>query len=287
MQNNQTTSDQLIELLLDQKRMKKSLVGGNRASVRSHRRSKRPARLLPLQLLYDRSNKTDNNTDQSTRRFYGPPTNCLELSQLGYTLNDFYLVKTTDANINTPKDGITKLEAISCSFRHQKGAAFRQPHNILENRVGSLKVFGSRSLNGAVHFRVRLESDLKYSNTIVILFGKIVLNMGGGHYDGAKGVFTVPKMGIYYQINFSGMLKSNIAEKKYPIYIQLKINDRISPDFTRIEDNQRLHRVLHETILLNKGDQISVTVDSANGVQYFELNAYATFSCSLLEEVHE
>jgi len=254
-QKNQTTLDQLIELLLDQKGMKKSLVGGNRASVKSHRRSKRPARLLPLQLLFNRSNKTDNDTDQPIRRFYGPPTNCLELSQLGYTLNGFYLVKTTDANINTLKDGITKLEAISCSFRHQEGAALKPTHNILENRVGSLKLFGRKSLNDGVHFRVRLESDLKYSNTIVILFGKIVLNMGGGHYDGAKGVFTVPKMGIY-QINFSGMFKSNIADKKYPIYIQLKINNIISPDFTRIEDNQRLHRALHETILLNRGGQI-------------------------------
>jgi len=157
-------------------------------------------------------------------------------------LNGFYLVKTTDANINTPiKDGITKLEAISCAFRHQEGAAFRQPHNILENRVGGLKLFGRKSLNGgAVHFRVRSESVHTRSNTFVIPFSKIILNMGGGHYDGAKGVFTVPKMGIY-QINFSGMFKSHIADQKRSIYIQLKINDRISPDFTSCSLLEEVH----------------------------------------------
>ena len=42
-------------------------------------KGKRPARLLPLQLLY---NRKSNGTDMVPRRFYGPPTNFSDLSKL-------------------------------------------------------------------------------------------------------------------------------------------------------------------------------------------------------------
>ena len=82
---------------------------------------KRPARLLPFHLLYgDRRNVTD---DEPVRRFYGPPTNCSELSQLGYTLNGFYLVKTAENNhgINMKDGDEIRVKVISCTFKYPKG----------------------------------------------------------------------------------------------------------------------------------------------------------------------
>jgi len=51
---------------------------------------KRPARLLPLQLLF---NKNSTDDVPLPPKFYGPPHNCSELSKLGYTLNGFYRSK--------------------------------------------------------------------------------------------------------------------------------------------------------------------------------------------------
>lgn len=52
------------------------IYGGHHYSPEKARNIKRPARLLPLKLLYgERRNETESNTI----RFYGPPTNCSDL----------------------------------------------------------------------------------------------------------------------------------------------------------------------------------------------------------------
>lgn len=59
-------------------------------------RSKRPVRLLPAKFWQGGSK---NDTNQHTiPRFYGPPSNCSDLSLLGYTLNGYYLVKQAKSN---------------------------------------------------------------------------------------------------------------------------------------------------------------------------------------------
>ena len=45
---------------------------------------------------YTCSEKGDtSNKEQINLQFYGPATNCDELSNLGYTLNGYYLVNST------------------------------------------------------------------------------------------------------------------------------------------------------------------------------------------------
>jgi len=53
----------------------------------NHFRNKRPVRLLPPHILYgERKNETELQK-QMNRRRYEQPTNCSDLSLLGYTLN--------------------------------------------------------------------------------------------------------------------------------------------------------------------------------------------------------
>jgi len=44
-----------------------------------------------------------------TKPFYGPPTNCIELGKLGYTLNGYYLVKESNNG--------GQIEVILCRFQ--------------------------------------------------------------------------------------------------------------------------------------------------------------------------
>ena len=94
-----------------------------------HYRQERPARLLPLQLLFRRNNNTENKIS----RFYGEPTNCSQLSELGYTLNVFYLVKSSNS-LNT--SGL-QLETVFGSFKQPEDHPLNS--STLEKRVGFLK----------------------------------------------------------------------------------------------------------------------------------------------------
>lgn len=49
-------------------------------------------------------------------QFFGPPTNCSEIGMLGYTLNGYYLVKSTD-QINK-----NKIKIVYCAFRQAQEA---------------------------------------------------------------------------------------------------------------------------------------------------------------------
>ncbi len=54
------------------------------------RRHRRPYRLLPLR---------DHTKSKKMGKFYGPaPTNCSQLSQLGYTLNGYFHVKSANTD---------------------------------------------------------------------------------------------------------------------------------------------------------------------------------------------
>jgi len=73
---------------------------------------------------------TDNEKMlEAVRRFYGPPTNCSALSELGYTLNCFYLVKAPE----NKNDGQMQVEVVSCAFKHPEGIYNRS--NIIEKKA--------------------------------------------------------------------------------------------------------------------------------------------------------
>jgi len=143
-------------------------------------RNKRPARLLPLQLLYgERKNETE------IPRFYSPPTNCTELSQLGYTLNGYYLVKNFN---DSDQNAAVNLDTVYCAF---KQPPFTYSPSKLEKRIvlkGKLvessqgeKVAGNSVSNGAaIHFHVesqgrtgqekngRDDSGVQFEKTLLI-----------------------------------------------------------------------------------------------------------------------
>jgi len=86
----------------------------------NNHRNKRPVRLLPPHILYgERRNETDHQK-QVNRRRYGQPTNCSDLSILGYTLNGFYLVKSNESSTEQSNIDI-KLETVFCAFKQPDG----------------------------------------------------------------------------------------------------------------------------------------------------------------------
>lgn len=78
-------------------RMMEVLAHSTNPSAQGKVRQKRPYRLLPLK---DDNVRPVGDGNQLTinhqSRFYGPPTNCSDLSRLGYTLNGYYQVKTVN-----------------------------------------------------------------------------------------------------------------------------------------------------------------------------------------------
>jgi len=109
------------------KEMKKSsnCYKNNDCSSEKHKQSnKRPARLLPLQLLFDRDDDDDDHTTKKPpRKFYGPPTNCSDLARLGYTLNGYYLVQHNYANTVTKHSYNFSIsletDIVYCTFKQE------------------------------------------------------------------------------------------------------------------------------------------------------------------------
>ena len=86
------------------------------SSEKHNKQSKRPARLLPLQLLFDRDEDEDDTTKKPPPpKFYGPPTNCL-VNQ-GYSLNGFYLDKNPLVDATFQKT--TRVETVYCAFKQE------------------------------------------------------------------------------------------------------------------------------------------------------------------------
>jgi len=171
---------EIIEELIDQ-RIKEYLTVGDvedeSQGTVERRGNKRPARLLPLQLLFDKDDE-DTTKKPPPRRFYGPPSNCSELAQLGYTLNGFYLVKpksSSDIITNSKKDKIKQLETVFCSFK-QEG-----PVNAsrVEKRVGLLEM-ESIPLRDGVYFYAIWNKTYKvdWFDECILKFNYYLLNKG-------------------------------------------------------------------------------------------------------------
>lgn len=73
-------------------------------------------------------NQTDGE-DIADTRFYGPPTNCDELSKLGYTLNGYYWVNSSGQSNNS------FMEVISCRFKKPKGSKEGKSYNKRRNQT--------------------------------------------------------------------------------------------------------------------------------------------------------
>lgn len=124
-------------------------------------KNKRPFRLLPPSALYgDRNNKTEN---QIHNKFYGPPTNCSELSLLGYTLNGYYQVKSGDIS------NIAQVDIVYCSFKQPDGK-FHSSGNE-DSRVLS-------HLKSGLHFYATQENYNGIGNDDVLRFSDVKFNKG-------------------------------------------------------------------------------------------------------------
>ncbi len=191
-----------------------------------HHRQERPARLLPLQVL-----RRKNNTDNKISRFYGQPTNCSHLSQLGYTLNGFYLVKS--ANL-LDTSGL-QLETVFCSFKQPEGRPFNS--SALEKRIGFFKLddkpwetddvdeespisnyssvsnnSGYKNSSGRIMFHLQIRNS---SNNIVQITGSalnfdLILSNFENCYSPNDRTFLVPIDGRYKFVFEGKILAKNV-----------------------------------------------------------------------------
>jgi len=268
---NKTSSNQEAKLIEESST-------GHRPSSELPRRIKRPVRILPPYLF----------RNEAIRQFYGPPTNCSDLSQLGYTLNGFYLVQSNTTNPNDTDS--LKTETVYCAFKQPNGPF--NPNSV-EKRVSAItsskfddapsNSLNRSSINSGVHFHVQTTSVRKtVASKTIVQFKNVILNMGDG-FDSETGIFTVPKSGIY-QLTFSGSMYLNAARRESPSNIILSVNSSSKQRHSlQITDNLQLNRFLQAIIQLNRGDEISIQIRTNTGpVDHLDIS---TFSGSLLEEI--
>jgi len=120
----------------------------------------------------------------------------IDLSQLGFSLNGFYLVKATDGVNNAES---MKLESIFCAFRQPEGVAYNVCKAAVEKRIAHLKLDDSVAAATGIHFHVQKHNKTKFPNIIepvnaFIQFDTVLLNMGQAFH---KNTFIVPKPGVY------------------------------------------------------------------------------------------
>lgn len=252
-------------------------------SSRRQRGNKRPARLLPARILYGSKNKTTKQTD---RKFYGPPSNCSDLSQLGYTLNGYYLVNTTDV----PQ--LKQLEIVYC--------AFKQPEGTLSNPSGKEQIIGllklitdndSNKKSGGVHFEVASSSQISGMGPKYIQFDKVALNLGGAFN---LNTFTAPKYGVYRFLFKGKILFPSAAQNqsKISVEVQLRVNDisrRIMDNHCSADGNVMFEKLLK----LHNGEKVNIVpilksnsnnyMSRPSPLQSITHNSY--FIGSLLEEL--
>ena len=242
-------------------------------------RHKRPYRLLPLKT---NSNdvpgddiKKDGSIVSNRHRFYGPPTSCLDLSQLGYTLNGFYMVKL--ANIITE----TRVETIYCAFEQPEGTSLNQ--SIVEKRGEYLKlndVTNQKRVGGGIHFYAQMTQDdqlnYKVSSMDSLTFDVVYLNMGSA-FNGKAGTFTAPINGVY-QFIFKGTTSKKVSSAVIALF---RNSDSLTYTKPSADSN-----VIVATLKLTKGDRIYLKTLIGNGNILTLLgDSTASFSGSLLEEL--
>ena len=235
-------------------------------------RSKRPARLLPLQLLFGR-NRTDDIP--SPPRFYGPPTNCTELAKLGYTLNGYYVVKSVNSSKIEPK-----LETIYCPFKNPEGSSLYNS-SLVDKRI-SLYSYSSDSRSGGVHFQALTFSDINVSKKSIIVLSWVKLNWGNA-YNSTSGIFTAPKSG-FYRFSFRGWMSYSRGNAANTPFVNLFVNGEVHhTEYVALADKDVPMNVLIDTTLMMKpGDRVFLKTDMWESKIYRD-NSW--FSGSLLQEL--
>lgn len=251
-----------------------SVAGTQMTTASDIDRHKRPARLLPFSLLYGDRNKNETN---APLKFYDPPANCSELSQLGYTLNGFYLVKSVTGTNNITD---TNLETVFCAFKQPPDVPFNPSR--LEKRIARVKLDKNRS--EGIHFHVQSVNSSKTGNELggrnvkPLIFEVISLNLGDA-FDGDTGYFTCPKSGIYRfffvgdtipakQNSFSTNGQINLYVNRKPIetasifnlrgnsvleaIVNVKLGDKIYLKLIRYDYSLKIHRLSFSGSLLSE-----------------------------------
>ncbi len=148
-----------------------------------------------------------------------PSSNCSELSQLGYTLNGFYLVKPKSSDTTSNGDKIKKLETVFCSFK-QEG-----PVNAsrVEKRVGLLEMESIPLRDGVYFYAIWNKTYvIDWLNQAVLKFNYHLLNKGEAFRTEVAAdpdynedaldsspvllIFQAPEPGVY-QFVFTAIMK--------------------------------------------------------------------------------
>ena len=273
--------DQKITKELDQRMMMKVLKEdeNQNRSLPEKVRNKRPYRLLPFKTNYNDvpgdAIKDGRSINPNRHRFYGPPTSCFDLSQLGYTLNGFYLVQLV--NITTE----TKVETVYCAFEQPEGTSLNQ--SIVEKRGDYLKlndVIIRKRVGGGIHFYAHMIQDgqlnFKVSSSGNLIFRMVFLNMGRA-FNEKTGTFTAPINGVY-QFIFKGTTSKEVSSVVIGLF---RNSDLLTYTKPSADSN-----VIVATLKLTKGDRIYLKTLIGNGNILTLLgDSTASFSGSLLEEL--
>jgi len=247
---------------------------------------------------------TTGTDQQQLREFYGPPANCSDLSQLGYTLNGFYLIKSTAANSLIDTLGLTQLEAVFCAFK-QPGSHLKSPE--LEKRVGFLKLDakasptsevttsptkqGNEVQNASFQTKTNNESSSSdklifhlqiKSNSIVqkpgapVEFDNIILNADKS-YDPKTLAFFAPVTG-----NYKFVFETEVLEEKN---VTFRYSGRLPPDYKHgwtlteaapSDLNNNIVKMV-TTIKLGKSTRIQVKSVGTTDGKYTLSSSYPTF----------
>jgi len=253
-------------------------------------RVKRPVRLLPAYMF----ERPKNESLQPTR-FYGPPTNCSDLSRLGYTLNGFYTIIPSPVNLSITTNEITKVATVYCSFKQPEGTfnlslvERRVSHSKLDSNIISNHL-ARPAIETGIHFHVfRSQNHVKKGHPnpmkLFITFDQINLNVGDHFYD-KLGSFSAPKPGIYQFI--CTMVMASIPKNADPssfIELELTLTDLVRTPMSSVPIGKSSTKevgnsmTIAVTVKLKKSDQICLTTQQGGG---YEIK-WASFTGSLLE----
>jgi len=224
-------------------------------------RRKRPAQLIP----------TSKDNKENRKSFYGPPTSCSDLAQLGYTLNGFYLVKNPVVNENFPQ--ITTTQTVYCAFK-QEGtynqfmvqqpvissplplnplpSSFSLPTSKPDEDI-SFFVLGTRNKNNPFY------------GTLTFQNADARLNIGDP-FNLNTGYFRTPKNGIYH---FSFEITS-FDLRGNETRINFYMNDiLVTNTFSLFSEVPGSSKIIHQvTLKLKVGDTICLKATNKENRKY-------------------
>ena len=260
----------------------KELISDDRpVSSRAISRRKRPARLLPASVL--RGKKKNETDEENLKVFYGPPTNCSDLSRLGYTLNGFYMVKNLALSDNLKKT--TKLETVYCAFK-QEGTynpilvqqAVIQPNNeIFQTAKERENSFFPSFFNfpsslvkpedEGISFMASIVRDRNKPYYGTLTFENEFVSDIGKPFNRITGYFRAPKSGIYhfsYEMTsldiFGNQTNVHFYVNDIAVVNAISQFNEVMPCFSKIS-----HQV---ALKLNIGDSICLKAISKENKKY-------------------